>query len=54
MDKFLTGPVEDAIGDEILHRHFPAGQSVNNKLCSKGRKRAIPDSSCHLPPGQKG
>ena len=38
MDKFLTGPVEDAIGDEILHRHFPAGQSVTKKLCSRAQE----------------
>ena len=45
-----------AIGDKTKHsnHHLPGGQSDVNKLCSMERRRVIPDSSCHLPPGQKG
>ena len=45
-----------AIGDKINHsnHHLPGGQSNVNKLCSMERRRVIPDSSCHLPPGQEG
>ena len=38
--KLQSGTVEDAIGDKIriLHRHFPAGQSVTKKLCSRAKE----------------
>ena len=46
--KFLTGSVEDAIGDEIPQPPLPAGQSDVIKLCSKERRRAIPDGRIPL------